>query len=226
MPTKGWSALRNRAERGPSANFIRLKDGESVRVRFLVKGDEDVVFFRQHYIDKKYRICEDETEDGSGRCRYCDESENKPSDVYAFNVLDRKDGKVKILQLATSHAVQILEYMDEYGSITDRDYKITRRGQASATRYTFVGMKEAPWDAVEKQAYKDKYDLDAQYDPEARNPKQEEKSGKKKRVTDETKKQEPAKSKKSAPVEAKSSKVTETKKKKAPADEEMNLEDE
>lgn len=200
MAAKGWSALRNRAERGPSANYLRLKDGESARVRFLVKKEEDAVFFRQHYINNKYRLCEDVTEDGSGECQYCDD-DNRPAECYAFNVLDRKDGKVKVLQLAIGHATAILEFYDEYESISDRDYKISRHGNQSQTRYTFVPMKVAKWDAVEIQAYKDRINLDELYDPEIRNPKKE--TPKKSKVTDEVA------SSKSSRIKSKARKVEE-----------------
>ena len=193
MVNKGWTALRTRAERGPSANFIRFKDGESGKVRFLVDNEEDVVYYREHYVGKAYKFCQDTTEDETGHCAYCEDGD-RPGEKYAFNVIDRKDGKVKVLQLAISHATQILEYYDEYGSINDRDYKITRHGNESKTRYTFVPMGVKKMDAQDKALAKEKYDLIEMYTPkEVVEPK---KSEKKKRMTDETEAAPPKKAKK------------------------------
>jgi len=186
MARKGWSALRERAERGPSAQYLRLKDGEFARIRFLVRSEDDVLFYRQHWIDNKYRLCEDDSDGGDGNCRYCD-LDNRPSENYAFNVIDRKDNKNKIFAISASHATGILEFLDEYGSINDRDYKVVRSGSMALTRYNFVPLKVAKWDAADIKLYKERYDLEEFYDASKRNPKPEEKATtKKKRVLDET----------------------------------------
>ena len=205
MVSKGWSALRDRAARGPGAQFIKLKNKESATIHFLVKSEDDAVFFRQHYNDNKYFICEDDSEDLTGNCRYCNASDKKPSTNYAFNVLDRGDGKVKILALNTSHAQAVLDFIDEYGSLITFDYKIKRSGDGAATRYNFVPMRPIKkWDVIEKKAYEERYNLEEYYDPEKKNPKAAEKP-KKKKIQDE--------------IEAAPASVKKTKAKKVPDDE-------
>lgn len=215
MVSRGWTALRNRAERGPSANYIRLKSKESARIHFLVKSEDDVVFFKQHYIDNKYLLCEDDTEDNTGDCKYCEVSEKRPSENYAFNVIDREDGKNKVLALNASHAQGILEFLDEYGSLTTKDYKISRTGVQNQTRYTFVPTKDIKkWDQVEKKAYEDRFNLEELFDPAIKNPKTVDTGKKKKKFTDETK---------ASPPKAK---ITKSKAKPAPVDDEDDDEDE
>lgn len=193
---------------------MRLKDGDTAKVRFLVSSEEDVVFYREHYVNKKYIICFDDTDDQTGQCQYCDDGD-RPGEKYAFNVIDRKDGKVKVLQLAIGHATQILEFYDEYGAINDRDYRISRHGNISQTRYTFVPLKQSPMDAADKKLAKDKYNLEELYAPREQ-PKATKKG--KKRMTDETEKSPPAGKKKKAEPEPEPE--AKPKKKAAPAEEE------
>lgn len=167
----GAAAIKDAIEKGPKgvSRFLKLADGESVTIRFLQELDESgknfdadrglAVGFYEHMKPETYESfrCTMEQE---GRCAGC---ERAPADKrlrargrLLINVLVRnKDGadEAKVFGTSLSSkglAPTLVEYADDYGSLCDRDYKLTRRGEGINTTYTLVPREVTPFGKDEK----------------------------------------------------------------------------
>jgi len=142
-------------ETGPS-NFMKLKVGEN-RIRIA----SQTFHFKKHGFksEGKYssKICQ-----GEG-CPYCLQG-NEPKNRYAWTVIDREDGQVKILEVGWQIYGQLLAYAkdEDYGELTGYDIKIKRTGEGLETEYSVVASpKKSEITDEEKQAIIDaKIDLE------------------------------------------------------------------
>ncbi|QNO12500.1 ssDNA-binding protein [Streptomyces phage MulchMansion] len=164
---KQAQAAKEREDRltAPKVEYLNLDDGQSVRVRFLQEMDaesegydktrgtgtlavEHVVFVKS--LKRMYRTtCTIEDE---GRCYGCERARAGDKEFaqkrnYYINVLvDFMDGeapKTMILSrsLGSSFFGQLFEEAEEAGTITAVNYKITRRGSGTDTKWSLREMK-------------------------------------------------------------------------------------
>lgn len=113
-----------------SGNFLRLKDGNRIKVHFLTEMDQWERGF-YHYYNEKFLWCSRRDD-----CPAC-EADNKPNRVWLANVLERETGKVSVLQVPYTISEQLADKDEKYETITDRDYEISRKGAGkNDTRYS------------------------------------------------------------------------------------------
>jgi len=168
---KGAAAIKEAIEKGPkgTSRFLKLADGESVTLRFLQELDETgknyeegrglAVGFYEHLHPETFASFKC-TMDDEGRCAGC---ERVPSNKrlrargrLLINVLIRnKNGgdEVRIFGTSLSSrglAPTLVEFADDYGSLCDRDYKLTRRGESINTTYTLLPREVTPLSKEEK----------------------------------------------------------------------------
>lgn len=155
----------------PKTTFFKLDDGESRRVRFLQELDEESpnynpdagigIIMIEHQGPgpegwKRRAQCTLE----EGQCYPCEqraagdyENWRKPKSVMYLNVLENPgtdDEKVSVLSQAVfgqGIIGTLIEYASDEemgGSITDREWKITRNGEGTESKHTAVayGTKE------------------------------------------------------------------------------------
>ena len=163
----GIEGIKAAIENGPRGEsvFLKLADGDSVTLRFLNEMDESGATYDENrglcygfyeHLDPedftKSFVC---TLDEEGKCQGCERiginKRWRPKGRLFFNALIRgKRGEtdvVKVFTTGTSEkglAPQLVEYAVDYGSLCDRDYKLTRRGEGLKTSYTLTSRDVSP----------------------------------------------------------------------------------
>ena len=158
--------MRSDAENKGGGNaYLKMADKEQLRIRFLQELDEQApgydkdkglaLYVRLHQNPenfKKQAVC---TYEDEGDCWACNQIDSNPKwrakgRLFVNVLVTDKTGErtVKVLNQNASFEkhciVQLLEYAEEYGTITDRDYKIKRTGtDMNNTSYTLTPLDKA-----------------------------------------------------------------------------------
>lgn len=157
---KGSAAIKDAIDKGGSggpSRFLKLADGESVTLRFLQELDEagknyssdrgELIGFYEHMDPEDYTKAFKCTAETEGRCAGCERvpanKKWRAKGRLLGNVMVRgKEGdEVKIFATGLSSkglAPTLVEYASDYGTLCDRDYKLTRRGEGINTTYTLL----------------------------------------------------------------------------------------
>ncbi|AXH67267.1 DNA binding protein [Streptomyces phage Wofford] len=152
----------------PRVKYLRLGVDESVKVRFLQEMDTEsrnydpnrgvgMGAIEHQGIDDNFKYRANCTMDTDSRCWACEKYRAAKKDskekqyvqkkMYYINVLvDRGDGnepEVYILSrsLNSSFVVDLMEEAEEEGSITEKTYKLTRRGAGTDSTYSIREAK-------------------------------------------------------------------------------------
>lgn len=129
---KGFAAIRE--ANNSSTQQLKLKDGESTVIRFLQIPDEIISVW-------EYTI------QANGQWHTVTALDKNEDPLYAAGhkasfksylvVLDKSDNRVKIFKASKTVGTQLMGLLEEYGSINDRDFKISRTGEKLKTTYQF-----------------------------------------------------------------------------------------
>ena len=124
--------------------FIYFKSGTKVRVRFLTDMDGGVkIKFHDSYQDGINVPCQEVFDK---ECPYCDNDDLRTRDQYAWCVWDYESKEVKILMAPVNQCSPVpglVAMYEAYGTLTDRDYIVTKSGQMQSTTYSVVPMDKA-----------------------------------------------------------------------------------
>lgn len=160
---------------GVKTRWLKLDDGQSAKIRFINELDEDspnydeardlAIVVSEHTNPKDYKkkaVCTMESE---GRCFGCEMARKEPKSgwraKYRFYVnLLVDDGLEDPYVAVWSQGVgkqsafnTIKEYALDTGSISNRDWKITRNGSGTDTTYTLIARdpdtEKYDWSKVE-----------------------------------------------------------------------------
>lgn len=153
---------------GGGASWLRLKDGDSFKIRFLQELDESAENYNeeaglgflvlQHRHPDNFRkraVC---TAD-EGACYGCEQNWNQRQELFINVAVEEESGEVvKVLNQGvgkSSVVPWLLEYAGDAGSITDLPFRIKRTGSGMTdTQYTLTPAGKA-LDAIDF----DKYEL-------------------------------------------------------------------
>jgi len=163
---------------GSKAKWVKLEDGESVKIRFLQELDPDSPSYNEklglgfiaveHTNPKDYRrkaLC---TMDDQGKCYGCEQHRKdykagwKGRSRLYINVLvddGKEDPYVAILSQGSSGKTvtpTLIEYAGEMGSITNLMWRIKRTGEKTDTSYTIIPLAkdETKFDTSSLSLYK------------------------------------------------------------------------
>ena len=163
---------------GSKGRWVKLEDGESVKIRFLQELDPDSPTYNQknglgfiaveHTNPKDYRrkaLC---SMDDQGKCYGCEQHRKdykagwKGRSRLYINVLvddGKEDPYVAILSQGSSGKTvtpTLIEYAGEMGSITNLMWRIKRSGTKTDTSYTIIPLAkdEKPFDASSLELFK------------------------------------------------------------------------
>jgi len=158
--------------------WVKLEDGESVKIRFLQELDPDSPSYNEkaglgfiaveHTNPKDYRrkaLC---TMEDQGKCWGCEQHRKdykagwKGRSRLYINVLvddGKEDPYVAILSQGSSGKTvtpTLIEYAGEMGSITNLMWRIKRSGTKTDTSYTIIPLAkdEKPFDASSLELFK------------------------------------------------------------------------
>ncbi len=137
--------IRERALRKPAGIVRRLNEGETVTVRFLYEFGPD---------SPGWGWLASAFDEDRGRTAFFEDDEDIPPGTKnvresffaaAFDCEDKnRDLPLDVWELRKSLVEKLVEYDAEYGSITDRNYKIRRRGTGLETTYAATPMDARP----------------------------------------------------------------------------------
>lgn len=137
--------FRSRAKRRAAGFARRLGEGETVTVRFLFEMDDEENgwgFLLSQFDSEKQRTIfyedEDDTPEGAAGVR-----ESYFATAYDCDDKER-DVPIDVWELRKTLVVKLIEFEDEYGSVTDRDYKLRRRGTGVDTTYAATPLDAVP----------------------------------------------------------------------------------
>lgn len=124
--------------------FLYFKPGVKVRVRFLQDMDEGLkIPFHDSYAASINVPCQELF----GRtCKHCDNEDLRHRDQYMWSVWDHESKEVKLLLGPVNNASPVpglVGAFDAYGTLTDRDYVITKNGSGPTATFSVVGMDKA-----------------------------------------------------------------------------------
>ena len=163
---------------GSKARWVKLEDGESVKIRFLQELDPDSPTYNdkfglgfiavEHTNPKDYRrklLC---TMQDQGKCWGCEQHRKDykagwkgRSRLYINVLVDdvKTDPYVAILSQGSSGKTvtpTLIEYAGEMGSITNLMWRIKRTGTKTDTSYTIIPLAkdETPFDGSSLELYK------------------------------------------------------------------------
>lgn len=163
---------------GTKAKWLKLEDGESIKIRFLQELDPDSPSYNEkmglgfiaveHTNPKDYRrkaLC---TMEDQGKCWGCEQHRKdykagwKGRSRLYINVLvdnGKEDPYVAILSQGSSGKTitpTLIEYAGEMGSISNLMWRIKRAGAKTETSYTAIPLAkdEQPFDTSALELYK------------------------------------------------------------------------
>lgn len=124
--------------------FLYFKSGTKVRVRFLTDMDDGMkIKFHDSYQEGINVPCQ---EIFDRECPHCDNDDLRTRDQYAWCVWDYESKEVKILMAPVNQCSPVpglVAMYEAYGTLTDRDFVITKSGQQAQTTYSVVPMDKA-----------------------------------------------------------------------------------
>lgn len=135
--------IKNQVKKSGSnkGKFLYFKSGTKIRVRFLSDMEDGFKFSFHDSFDKGINVpCQ---EIFGRNCPHCDDDELRTRDQYCWSVWDYDAKEVKLLLAPVNNCSPIpalVAMYDTYGTLTDRDYVITKQGQQQTTTYSVVPM--------------------------------------------------------------------------------------
>lgn len=123
------------------AKMLYFREGQKVRVRFLSDMDDGMKVTFHDSFDRGINTPCRETfgED----CPLCEDDTLRTRDQYIWSVFDYEANEVKLLMAPVNNCSPIpaiVGMFDVYGTLTDRDYVITKNGKQQNTTYSVVPM--------------------------------------------------------------------------------------
>lgn len=142
---------------GSKRKVLFIKDGGKRRIRFLVDFEQGMsAVFHDSFVKSINCICEKEL--GKKKCKFCGNDDLRTRQQYIWPVYDYDANEVKLLVYAVNNCTPIpslISMYENYGTITDRDYVIERKGSVQNTTYSVVPMDKAKFRSKVKVPSKD-----------------------------------------------------------------------
>lgn len=135
--------------------FSLKNDGDTAKVRFLIKGEEDILELCKevHRIEingytNKVLCLED-------KCEICKSGENASLRIFIplYNV---DKGELQIWERGVNDIKELMNLLEEYGDLDARDYKIKRKGKANSTSTTYSFLNQDKSERAELEEWKSK----------------------------------------------------------------------
>lgn len=122
--------------------IIYFRDGQKTRIRFLTDMEEGLTAvthdsYKNGVSDTLCREMFDEN------CDMCDDKELRTRNQYVWSVWDYEAGEVKLLMQPNNQCTAVphlISLYDNYTTLLDRDYMITRNGSGTSQSYSVIPM--------------------------------------------------------------------------------------
>ena len=171
MALTGWKTNGGDKESGDRAEFLYLKKGNIYTVRLLKDPVRMAKYFYKNQGKMRVAVISaDDRENCPVRAKHPEELKNPASLRYAVRVIDRKDGRIKVMEFPYSVYKQICEQSEHHnidpGSKDGAEFTIKVATKTGFDMYTsiFDGASTLTNDEIALfQEYKDKTDLEKLY---------------------------------------------------------------
>ena len=130
------TTFQERAKQKSSGPTRRLQKGETAEVRFL---------FEMNHPDNGWKCLTGYFDTEAKRSYFIEDEDDLPKgaearDSFFAVAYDVNEGTVDVWELRKTLAAALVDLEEEYGSITDRNYKLKRRGSGLDTKYTVTPL--------------------------------------------------------------------------------------
>lgn len=150
-------------QQGAGSSFLRIKDGQSVQVRFVQELDPNGKFYDEarglavsvfeHSNPDNFRLKFICTANEEGHCLGCERVVVNPKWKKSSRLyINAYNNDEKVVQLiATGFSTKgigaaLVEYAQDFGSICDRDFKLKRTGESMKTSYSLYPREVTDFD--------------------------------------------------------------------------------
>lgn len=134
--------------------FIYFRPDTKVRLRFLSDLEEG---FKVDFHDSFSKGINAPCQEAFGRkCKYCGDEELRTRTMYCWSVWDHEAKEVKLFLFPVSSASPVpplVAMYETYGTLTDRDYVITKNGSGPGLTFSVVPMDKAKFTNNKAKAY-------------------------------------------------------------------------
>jgi hypothetical protein len=123
------------------SKILYFKPDTKIRIRFLHDLDDGMKIMFHDSFEKGINV---PCQELFGRdCPYCNREDLRHRDLFAWSVWDYDASDVKILLFAVnsySPIPALVAMYETYGTLTDRDYVITKNGKGTSSSFSVVPM--------------------------------------------------------------------------------------
>ena len=137
--------------------FVYFRPDEKKRIRFLQDMDEGMEIVFHDSFEKGVNVPCQEQYDRD--CEYCEDEDLRTRSLYAWSVYDYDSKDVKILMQAVNNCTAIPALMamyENYGTLLDRDFVITKTGKQQSTSFSVVPMDKNKFRNAKAKALSEK----------------------------------------------------------------------
>jgi len=124
--------------------IMYFASGVKTRIRFLQDMEDGMKILFHDSFEKGINVpCQ---EIFGKSCSHCDDEDLRHRDQYLWSVWDYEAKETKIILAAVNNCSPVpalVGMYETYGTLTDRDYVITKNGKGQSTSYTVVPMDKA-----------------------------------------------------------------------------------
>ena len=134
--------------------IVYIKDGTKLRVRFLTDMDDGMEVTFHDKFDRGINLpCR---EHYGKPCHYCEDEDLRTRSQYVWSVYNYETKEVQLLVFPVnsfSPIPALVAMYENYGTLTDRDYVISRTGKQTNTSYTVIPMEKVKFRNEKAKAY-------------------------------------------------------------------------
>lgn len=137
--------------------FIFFKENEKVRVRFLSDMEDGLeVKFHDSFAESINVPCQELFD---RECQYCENESLRTRSMWIWSVWDYESKEVKLFMFAVNNCSplgSLMAFYETYGTLTDRDYILTKTGKQQNTQYAVVPMDKVKFKNEKAKPYSER----------------------------------------------------------------------
>lgn len=130
--------------------------GNKSRIRFLNDMDDgNIISFHDRWEPSLNVPCEKNFNEDA-ECPYCDQEGIRTRDMYCWSIWDYDNNEVKLFMYAANNCSPVpslVAMFENYGTLIDRDFSISRSGKGTDTSYTLVPLDKGQFRNTKAKPY-------------------------------------------------------------------------
>lgn len=149
-------AMREEAKKSGAnkKKMLFFRDGQKTRIRFLTDMEDGLqVTTHDNYTAGVNAICQELFDKN---CDLCDDDSMRTRNQYVWSVWDYEANEVKLIMMANNQCTAVphlISLYDQYSTLLDRDYIITRNGSGTSQSFSVIPMDKVKFRMTKAVAY-------------------------------------------------------------------------